>query len=106
MIVEHLRALPRMTTSGHLPHRVRGGSNLPIRRYLCGHPDPFRSVRDLGLVSLGCPAGVRIIRRLSIRVAPSVAPQSQPARVRVMVFKSIGGSGLRGAAACYVSTWG
>jgi hypothetical protein len=80
--------------------------DLLIRRYLCGHPDPFRSVRDLGLVSLGCPAGVRIIRRLSIRVAPSVAPQSQPARVRVMVFKSIGGSGLRGAAACYVSTWG
>ena len=31
--------------------------NLLIRRYLRGHPDPFRSVRDLGLVSAGCPGG-------------------------------------------------
>jgi len=31
--------------------------SLPIRRFLCGHPDPFRSVRDLGLVSPGRPGG-------------------------------------------------
>jgi hypothetical protein len=28
-----------------------------LRRFLCGHPELFRSVRDLGLVSLGCPGG-------------------------------------------------
>ena len=31
--------------------------NLLIRRYLCGWPDSFRSVRDLGLVSPGCTGG-------------------------------------------------
>src|SRR5690242_1109157 len=44
---------------------ARTGSNrsatrspsLLIRRFLCEHPDLFRSVRDLGLVSLGCPGG-------------------------------------------------
>jgi hypothetical protein len=25
-----------------------------IRRFLCGHPDPFRSVRDLDRVPVGC----------------------------------------------------
>src|SRR5690349_24607493 len=34
-----------------------GRPNLQIRRYLFGHPDPFRSVRDLGLVSPGCTGG-------------------------------------------------
>ena len=28
-----------------------------IRRFLCGRPDPFRTVHDLGLVSSGCPGG-------------------------------------------------
>jgi hypothetical protein len=31
--------------------------NLLIRRYPYGHPDPFRTVRDLGCVPIGCPAG-------------------------------------------------
>jgi hypothetical protein len=37
--------------------RARRDSNLNllIRRYPCGHPDPFRSVRDLGRVPVGCP---------------------------------------------------
>ena len=29
--------------------------DLLIRRYLCGRPDPFRSVRDLGRAAVGCP---------------------------------------------------
>jgi hypothetical protein len=33
------------------------GTRRLFRRYLRGHPDPFRSVRDLGLVSAGCPGG-------------------------------------------------
>jgi hypothetical protein len=33
------------------------GTRHLFRRYLRGHPDPFRSVRDLGLVSAGCPGG-------------------------------------------------
>jgi hypothetical protein len=34
--------------------------NLLIRRYLCGHPGPFRSVRDLGRVPARCswPSGI------------------------------------------------
>ena len=28
---------------------------LLIRSSMCGHPDPFRSVRDLGRVTIGCP---------------------------------------------------
>src|SRR5271155_6064881 len=33
---------------------ARGGHDRLIRRYLCGHPDPFRTVRDLGRVSARC----------------------------------------------------
>ena len=29
-------------------------SDLEIRRYPCGHPDPFRSVRDLGRAAARC----------------------------------------------------
>jgi hypothetical protein len=40
---------------------ARSGSvpNLLIRRFPCGHPDPFRSVRDLGFVAARCshPSG-------------------------------------------------
>ena len=28
--------------------------SLQIRRFLCGHPDPFRSIRDLGCVPASC----------------------------------------------------
>ena len=52
--------------------------NLLIRRFLCGRPAPFRSVRDLGLVSPRLSRRVRNIRRLFIRVAPSVAPSRTP----------------------------
>jgi hypothetical protein len=38
-------------TLGRPPHRARGGHDLLIRRYLYGHPESFRSVRDLGCLS-------------------------------------------------------
>jgi hypothetical protein len=41
---------------GH-PHFHPHAPDLLIRRFLCGHPDPFRTVHDLGLVSSGCPGG-------------------------------------------------
>ena len=37
-----------VTTLGRPPDRARGGHDLLIRRFLCGWPDPFRSVRGLG----------------------------------------------------------
>jgi hypothetical protein len=54
-------------------------SNLLIRSSMCGHPDPFRSVRDLGLVSLGCPRGSGASRGCSSVWLPSVAPKAEPA---------------------------
>ena len=44
---------PQVTVSalGGLPHRAR---DLQIRSHPCGHPDPFRSVRDLGRVPARC----------------------------------------------------
>jgi hypothetical protein len=56
---------------------VLGGTptpNLLIRRYLCGHPDPFRTVRDLGRVSARCSGKSEESERPFVRVAPSVAP--------------------------------
>jgi len=46
---EHYRILAEVLNSG-LPSTAFK-PDLQIRRFLCGHPDPFRSVRDLGLVS-------------------------------------------------------
>ena len=54
---------PTVEGSGALICQVRDvpgatcTSDLLFRRFLCGHLDPFRTVRDLGLVSLGCPGG-------------------------------------------------
>ena len=48
---------PRVTvmTLGGLPRRARIGPDLQIRRFPCGHPRLFRSVRDLTGVPVGCP---------------------------------------------------
>ena len=55
------RERPRvtMTSHGRPPHRARGWHDLQIRSSMCGHPDPFRSVRDLGRILVGCsyPSG-------------------------------------------------
>jgi hypothetical protein len=49
-LAERARPLLPLARSERLETR-----NLLIRRFLCGRPVPFRSVRDLGLVSAGCP---------------------------------------------------
>jgi hypothetical protein len=48
-----------VTTLGRPPDRARGGHDLLIRRFPYGHPDPFRSVRYLGLAAARCshPSG-------------------------------------------------
>ena len=43
---------------GPLSWGALGGTRTPsllIRSSMCGRPDPFRSVRDLGRVPVGCP---------------------------------------------------
>ena len=59
--------------------------NLLIRRFLCGHPDPFRSVRDLGLVSLGCPGGSGSSEGCSSAWLPA-ARRAQDARLSDLTF--------------------
>jgi hypothetical protein len=44
--------------------------SLQIRRFLYGHPRPFRSVRDLGIVPGRLSAEVRTSKELFIRLAP------------------------------------
>ena len=53
-----------------------------IRSYLCGHPDSFRSVRDLGPFPARCPGESGLPSRLFVRVAPSVAPRRVRSRLR------------------------
>ena len=52
-----MRRYPRVTaiTLGCLPHRARNGhATSQIRSSMCGHPDPFGLVRDLGRVPARC----------------------------------------------------
>jgi len=49
--------------------------NLPIRRYLCGHRDPFRSVPDLGPVPSAVRVSPRAVGRSSVRLPAWLAPE-------------------------------
>ena len=90
-----------------LAWRARRDSNLnlQIRRYLCGRPGPFSTVRDLGLVSPGCPGGSGSSQGCSSAWLPAWLPAA-PLRARLMVFKIVGGSRPAVAAACLVGTPG
>lgn len=48
--------------------------DLLIYRFLCGHPDPFRSVRDLGRFSVGCSRESGFLRRRSSGWLPAWLP--------------------------------
>jgi hypothetical protein len=65
------RELPMMTAL----LGTRRARDLLIRRYLCGHPDPFRSVRDLGLVPPGCPRASGVSRGCSSTWLPAWLPR-------------------------------
>jgi hypothetical protein len=60
------------------PARV-DGSDLLIRRYLYRRPDPSRSVRDLGLISPGCPGGSGSSQGCSSVWLPAWLPAARPA---------------------------
>ena len=49
--------------------------DLLIRRFQCGRPAPFRSVRDLGSVSPGCPHGFGASRGCSSVWLPAWLPK-------------------------------
>ena len=70
-----------------------------IRRYPRGRPDPFRSVRDLGLVSPGCPAGSGSSVGCSSVWLPAWLPP-QPLASTTNGFKSV-----RGSRAITTATW-
>jgi len=69
--------------------------SLLIRSYLYRRPDPFRTARDLGLVSPGCPGGSGSSQGCSSAWLPAAR-----SRARLMVFKSI-----RGSRATTAVTW-
>jgi hypothetical protein len=94
-----------VTTLRRPPHRARGGHDLLIRRYPRGRPDPFRSVHDLGLVSVGCPGGSGASEGCSSVWLPVWLPAAPP-RGSPMVFKTIRGSRSATAAACVVGVRG
>ena len=70
---------PRHRLPGRGPHRRIVRLN-PAFRFLCGHPDPFRSVHDLGRVPGRCswpPESQKVVAPL----APSGAPGRGPSRL-------------------------
>jgi hypothetical protein len=64
-------------------------ANLLICRYPCGRPDPFRSVRDLGLVSPGCPDRSGASEGCSSVWLPAWLPDRAATRALLVVFKSM-----------------
>jgi hypothetical protein len=56
-----------------VPHR-RSSTDLQIRRFLCGHPDPFRTVRDLGRVFARCSRESEVSEDGSFRWLPAWLP--------------------------------
>ena len=70
---------------------------LLIRRYPCGHPGPFGSVRDLVRVPVGGSCEPGESARSFVRVAPSVAPGG--AR-RLVPWRPGGGHHFRGCTGC------
>jgi hypothetical protein len=89
-IVAVTRAYPRRRSSAYLalscvyprhPQRSRavvgpplGVADCQIRRYLCGRPDPFRSVRDLGRAAVGCPCKSGVLEGHSSAWLPAWLP--------------------------------
>jgi hypothetical protein len=55
----------------------RPETNLLIRGCPFGHPAPFRSVRDLGLVSAGCPGGPGLLLQVVHLLEDLEAPGRQ-----------------------------
>ena len=78
--------------------------NLLIRSSMCERPAPFRSVRDLGFVSPGCPYGFGASRGCSSAWLPAWLPRPTRAVVLAVVFKSVSGSRPVTAANCLVGT--
>jgi hypothetical protein len=71
------REFPPLTgRSGTQRARAYLGDHL-IRRYLCGYPDPFRSVRDLGLVPARCSGEFGISESRSPRWLPAWLPVAE-----------------------------
>ncbi len=63
---------------GRPPHRARDGHDLLFRRFLCRHSDPFRTVRNLGLVSPGCTGGSGSSKGCSSAWLPAWLPDARP----------------------------
>jgi len=97
--------------SGLLPGALGGTRtpNLLIRRFRCGRQTPFRPVRELGLVSPGCPGGSGSSEDCSSAWSQR-GSQSHAARTGLMIFKGIRDSPFIAALAwtfsmstCYVT---
>ncbi len=97
-----LRCCPGVTVValGRPSHRARGGHDLQIRRCPCGRPSLSRSVRDLGLVSPGCPGGSGSSEDCSSTWLPAWLPARAAPRLLPAVFKRVRDS-LSGS----VATW-
>jgi hypothetical protein len=67
--------------------------NLLIRRFLCGRTEPFRWVRDLGLVSLGCPRESGLSQGCSSVWLPAWLPWPNRAARDPMLRKSVCATG-------------
>ena len=74
-----------LTSADGSEHGALGGTrtpNLLIRSSMCGHPDPFRSVRDLGRVPVRCSSSYGFPKGCSPRWLPAWLPKEARSRLR------------------------
>jgi hypothetical protein len=63
-----------------LGHLAPAPPNLPIRRYLCRHPDPFESVPDLGRAAARCSRESEVLEGRSPGWLPGWLPAAHDAQ--------------------------
>ena len=102
----HAGTMNCLPASANLHNSLRRLRDLLFRRYPCGHPDPFRSVRDLGRVPARCPRESEEVEGRSSPWLPAWLPAAHDTghRNALVLVSNIGPSADEGTAPCPAQT--